>query len=274
MRVCRVLALRSFSARLEHVSTSGTTADHSTAMSHGMMRQPVFVTTHWSVVLTAGRSDTTRARIALEKLCQTYWYPLYAYVRRRGYSPEDAQDLTQEFFACLLERNAVATVAPEKGRFRSFLLASMNHFLADEWDKARAQKRGGGKVMLLDFQTAETRLGEHTAAGLTPEQAFEQRWAIALLEHVYRQLEQEHREQGKAALFDALRYTLTGSSRSAPYADLARKLDLTEGAVKVAVHRLRQRYRVLLRQAIADTVSSPEEVEDELRYLFRTLAGG
>ncbi len=235
--------------------------------------QSVFVTTHWSVVLTAARSDTTRARAALENLCQTYWHPLYTYVRRRGYSPEDAQDLTQAFFTRLLERNAVATVAPEKGRFRSFLLASLNHFLADEWDKARAQKRGGGKVISLDLQSAETKLGEIPVENFTPEKAFEHRWAITLLEQVYQRLGEEYRAQGKTALFDTLRVSLAGKSDAAPYADLARQLNMNEGAVKVAVHRLRQRYRTLLRETIADTVSSPDEVEDELRYLFRTLAG-
>jgi RNA polymerase sigma factor (sigma-70 family) len=226
------------------------------------------------VVLTAGRSDTTHARAALENLCQAYWHPLYAYVRRRGYSPEDAQDLTQEFFARLLERNAVATVTPEKGRFRSFLLASMNHFLADEWDKARAQKRGGGKVICLDLQSAEMQLGEIPVKKHTPEKAFEHRWAITLLEQVYQHLGKEYREQGKAALFETLRVTLAGKSDAAPYAELARQLAMSEGAVKVAVHRLRQRYRALLRDTIADTVSGPDEVEDELRYLFRTLADG
>ena len=225
------------------------------------------------MVLTAGRNDTTRARAALENLCQTYWHPLYAYVRRRGYSSEDAQDLTQAFFARLLERNSVAAVAPEKGRFRSFLLASMNHFLSDEWDKARAQKRGGGKVISLDLQNAETKLGEIPVENFTPEKAFEHRWAITLLEQVYQQLGKEYRAQGKAMLFDTLRITLAGKSEAAPYAELGRQLDMNEGAIKVAVHRLRRRYRTLLREIIADTVSSPNEVEDELRYLFRTLAG-
>jgi DNA-directed RNA polymerase specialized sigma24 family protein len=162
--------------------STGHTPHPSTSSAQGRAaRHPAFVTTQWTVVLTAARSDTPRARAALENLCQTYWHPLYAYVRRRGFSPEDAQDLTQEFFARLLERKAVATVAPEKGRFRSFLLASMNHFLADEWDKARARKRGGGRVRSMDLQTAETRLGDALAANLTPETAFEQRWAITLL---------------------------------------------------------------------------------------------
>ncbi|MGB8370603.1 MAG: RNA polymerase sigma factor [Limisphaerales bacterium] len=257
------------------MSTSTQATPPGTASSdHSAPRQSAFVTTHWSVVLTAGRNDTTRARAALENLCQTYWPPLYAYVRRRGHSPEDAQDLTQAFFARLLERNAVAAVAPEKGRFRSFLLASLNHFLSDEWDKARAQKRGGGKVIPLDLQSAETRLGEIPVENFTPEKAFEHRWAITLLEQVYQRLGEEYRAQGKGTLFDALRTTLAGASDAAPYAELARQLDMTEGAVKVAVHRLRQRYRELLRDTIADTVSTPDEVEDELRYLFRTLAGG
>jgi RNA polymerase sigma factor (sigma-70 family) len=254
------------------MSSQATGAGTTTPGNEPSPRQ-VFVTTHWSVVLTAGRSDTTRARAALENLCQTYWHPLYAYVRRRGHSSEDSQDLTQAFFARLLERNAVAAVAPEKGRFRSFLLASLNHFLSDEWDKARAQKRGGGKVISLDLQSAETRLGEIPVENFTPEKAFEHRWAITLLEQVYQRLGEEYRAQGKGTLFDALRTTLAGASDAAPYAELARQLDMSEGAVKVAVHRLRQRYRALLRDTIADTVSTPDEVEDELRYLFRTLAG-
>ena len=254
-------------------TSSSTTPAGSTSSAKRSTRQSVFVTTHWSVVLTAARSDTTRARAALENLCQAYWHPLYAYVRRRGYSPEDAQDLTQAFFARLLKGNAVATVAPEKGRFRSFLLASMNHFLADEWDKARAQKRGGGRLISFDLQSAETRLGEIPVENFTPEKAFEHRWATTLLEQVYQRLRDGYAAQGKAALFDTLRITLAGKSIAAPYAELARQLNMNEGAVKVAVHRLRQRYRALLREIIADTVSTADEVEDELRYLFRTLAG-
>jgi RNA polymerase sigma factor (sigma-70 family) len=235
-------------------------------------RAGCFVTTHWSVVLTAGRSDTPRARAALETLCQSYWHPLYAYVRRRGYSPEDAQDLTQEFFARLLEHNRVGSVNPEKGRFRSFLLACMNHFLSDEWDKARAQKRGGGKVRFLDLREAETKLDQQSAATLTPEKAYERRWAITLLEQVYQRLAQDYARQDKMALFEVLRGSLAGAGGTAPYAELARQLSMTEGAVKVAVHRLRHRYRELLRETIAETVSTPEEAEDELLYLQRTLA--
>ena len=237
-------------------------------------RRQAFVTTHWSVVLTAARSDTTHARDALAKLCQTYWHPLYAYVRRRGYSPEDAEDLTQGFFAALLERKAVTTVGPDKGQFRSFLLASLNHFLSDEWDKARAQKRGGGKLVSFDTQTAETWLGQVPSQNLTPEKAFELRWAITLLEQVYRKLEDEHRRQGKAEVFDTLRTTLAGPGEAAPYAEMGRRLGMNEGAVKVAVHRLRQRYRALLRETIAETVATDSEVEEELRYLWRIVAGG
>jgi RNA polymerase sigma factor (sigma-70 family) len=237
-------------------------------------RGHAFVTTHWSVVLTAGRSDTTRAQDALAKLCQTYWHPLYAYIRRRGQSPEDAEDLTQGFFAHLLAHNAVATVSRDKGRFRSFLLASLNHFLSDEWDKARAQKRSAGKIVSLDTKCAETWLSQQPSATLTPEKAFELRWAITLLEQVYQRLEAEHRQQGKGELFEALRTTLAGPGNSAPYAELAARLALNEGAVKVAVHRLRQRYRTLLRETIAETVASEAEVEEELRYLMRVLAGG
>ncbi|MGC3959421.1 MAG: sigma-70 family RNA polymerase sigma factor [Verrucomicrobiota bacterium] len=236
---------------------------------------PAFVTTHWSVVLTAAQSsDTARAHDALAKLCQIYWHPLYAYVRRRGYSPEDAQDLTQGFFAHLLARNAVATVSPDKGRFRSFLLASLNHFLADEWDKARAQKRAAAQTISFDSDRAEAWLRDQPAQNFTPEQAFERRWAITLLEQVYRQLEEEHRQQGKAELFAVLRLTLAGPGEAAPYAELAAQLGLSEAAVKVTVHRLRQRYRTLLRATIAETVNTPAEVEDELRHLIKILAGG
>ena len=232
-----------------------------------------FVTTHWSVVLSAARNDTTQAHDALAKLCQTYWHPLYTYVRRRGYSAEDAEDLTQGFFAALLQRKAVSTVSPDKGRFRSFLLASLNHFLCDEWDKARAQKRGAGKVVSFDTQAAETWLNQVPSENLTPEKAFELRWAITLLEQVYRTLEKEHQQQGKGEVFDALRSTLAGPGSSVPYAELAQRLGLNEGGVKVAVHRLRQRYRALLRQTIAQTVANDAEVEEELRYLLRIVAG-
>lgn len=240
-----------------------------------MSRSPVFVTTHWSVVLTAGRTDTTSARDALAKLCQSYWYPLYAYVRRRGYSPEDAEDLTQEFFARFLEQNWVERADREKGRFRTFLLSAMSYFLSNEWDKARAQKRGGGVPLLpLEFDVAETRYSREPVDNVTPEQHFERRWVLALLEQVLNRLRTEYEQDGKAELFAALNPCLVGDGTSQPYAALAAKLGMSEGAVKSAVHRLRQRYRQLLREEIANTVAGPAEVDGELRHLFAVLAGG
>jgi len=232
-----------------------------------------FALTHWSVVVAAGGSDSTHARTALEKLCRTYWQPIYAFVRRQGHSPHDAQDLTQEFFARLLEKKSLADVDRAKGRFRSFLLASLKHFLANEWDKARAEKRGGGQVLIpIDPHTAETSCGVDPADGVTAEKVFERRWALTLLDHVLQRLREEHVGDGKEALFEQLKLTLTEASRSVPYAEIAARLDMSEGAVKVAVHRLRQRYRELLRLEIAETVTSPAEVEEEIRALFSALA--
>jgi RNA polymerase sigma-70 factor (ECF subfamily) len=225
-------------------------------------------------VLTAARSDTPRARAALENLCQTYWPPLYIYVRRRGYSPEDAQDLTQAFFAKLLEKKQLAVADPAEGRFRSFLLASLKHFLANEWDRAKARKRGGGQVLIpIDVGTAETSCGLDPADNLTAEKIFERRWALTLLEQVLRRLRAEYMHDDREELFEQLKPTLTEASRSVRYAEIATRLGTTEGAVKVAVHRLRQRYRELLRAEIADTVASSGEVEDEIRNLFAALAG-
>lgn len=226
------------------------------------------------MVVAAGRSDTTRARDALGKLCQTYWLPLYAYVRRVGHSPEDAQDLTQEFFARLLERNTFAQADPERGRFRSFLLASLKNFLASEWEKARAQKRGGGAQMIsLQLDTAETRCARLAAPGDTPDRAFDRQWALALLDAVLGRLRQEYTDAGREHLFVGLKDTLSGGRSEIPYRDLGAQLGMSEGAVKVAAHRLRQRYRELLREEIANTVSGPEQVEEELRQLFAALSG-
>lgn len=232
----------------------------------------VFATTHWSVVLAAGRSDIPQAQDALEKLCQIYWYPLYAYVRRRGYSPADAEDLTQQFFAWLLERDWLGRADQQRGRFRSFLLTSISNFLANEWDKARTQKRGGGRVVSLQRDEAETRCTREPVDNLTPEQSFEWRWALTLLEQVMNRLNAEFARDGKTELFEALKPCLLGERAAQPYAALASKLAMTEGSVKVAVHRLRQKYRQLLRNEIANTVAKPEEVEEELRYLFAVLA--
>jgi RNA polymerase sigma factor (sigma-70 family) len=213
-------------------------------------------------VLKAASSDTSDARQALAKLCQTYWYPLYAYVRRRNYSPPDAEDLTQEFFARFLQHRWVDDADREKGRFRTFLLSAMNHFLANEWNKARAQKRGGGATLLpLEFGTAETRYSREPADSVTPEQVFERRWALALLETVVHRLQAEYEQDGKTELFAALNPCLVGDRTAQPYEELARKLGVNEGTIKSAVYRLRQRYRQLLRDEIAQTVAGPDEVD-------------
>lgn len=255
----------------------------STSQTHpGSTAQPpgaapgasVFVTTQWTAVLTAGRRDTTRARVALEQLCCNYWPPLYAFVRRQGHSPEDAQDLTQEFFARLLARNSFALADPQRGRFRSFLLASLKHFLAHEWEKARAQKRGGrAQVISLDLDTAETRCVQPASPGDTPDRAFDRQWALAVLDLVLGRLRKEYADSGRDGLFVGLKDTLIGGRSEIPYRELGKWTGMSEGAVKVAAHRLRQRYRELLREEIANTVAGPEQVEEELRQLFAALSG-
>jgi RNA polymerase sigma-70 factor (ECF subfamily) len=239
------------------------------------MGQPIFATTRWSMVLSAGREEeSTQCRAALEKLCRTYWYPLYAYVRRRGHSPADSQDFTQEFFARLLETQSLANADPNRGRFRSFLLCAMNRFLIDEWEKGRAQKRGGGSFHFsLDVAMAEQRFDLEPADPAAPEKLFDRQWAVSLLEAVLIRLEEEYQGHEKKDLFEALKGTLTGSSLDQPYAELAKALGMSENLVKVSIHRLRKRYRELLQEEIAHTVDSPEEVREEMRYLFQVLSG-
>jgi RNA polymerase sigma-70 factor (ECF subfamily) len=250
-----------------------TKSSRSRASTEAAGHAGAFVTTRWSVVLTAGRSDTTRAQSALTTLCRSYWYPLYTYVRRRGYSSHDAQDLTQEFFARLLEHNWLARASRERGRFRTFLLSALSHFLANEWDKARAQKRGGAVEFLpLQLNAAETRYGAEPPDPVTPEQCYERRWALTLLDNVLLRLGAEYAEDQKGNLFGALKPCLVGERQAQPYSVLGSKLGMSEGAVKVAVHRLRQRYREILKDEIAQTVSVPEEVEEEMRYLMAVLA--
>lgn len=233
-----------------------------------------FVATRWTVVLTAGRSQTTHGRDALAQLCQMYWYPLYAHVRRKGYSPPDAEDLTQAFFARVLTERFVASANREKGRFRSFLLTRLNHFLADEWDRLKAQKRGGGaRLLSMEIAAAETQFQLEPVDSRSPDKLYERRWAVTLLEQVFERLRQEYEQAGKAILFDAVKSCLAQARAAVPYAEVGAQLGLSEGALRVAVHRLRQRYRELLRAEVADTVSSAEEVEEELRYLFHVLAG-
>lgn len=234
-----------------------------------------FAQTHWSVVLSAADPhNSSRARESLEMLCRAYWPALYAFVRRQGAGPHDAQDLTQAFFARLLEKDYLKAVDPAKGRFRSFLLAALKHFLSNERDRARAKKRGGGQVILgIDFQDGETHYGFEPVEHQTPETIFERRWASALLERTLARLRADYTSQGKAGLFDELKATLTGHHGSLSYAALAARLDLSEAAVKMAVHRLRQRYREALRAEVAETVATPDQVEDELREVLRVFSG-
>jgi RNA polymerase sigma-70 factor (ECF subfamily) len=227
-----------------------------------------FLTTHWSVIVSARAPDSKTAKAALESLCSTYWYPLYAFVRRLGYSPHDAEDLIQGFFAQCIEKDYLRAADQDKGRFRSFLLLALKRFLANEWDRARTRKRGGDRqIISLD---AEERYAAEPAESLTPDKLFERRWAMTLLENVLAKLKTEQAAAGRLAIFTELQPVLT--SRGTPYAELAKRLGLTESAIKVAVHRLRQRYRELLEQEIANTVSSPAEIEEERRYLLRILS--
>lgn len=248
--------------------------DSSVATARNAAEPARFATTRWSVVLHAGRSDSTGTNDALANLCRTYWFPLYAHVRRRGHRPHDAEDLTQAFFARLLAQRTLARADPARGRFRSFILAVLDRFLADEWDKVRAQKRGGGQAFVsLDVAAAERRLELEAADNGSPDRAFDRRWANALLEDVLQQLQSEYAAAGRAGLFEALKPTLVGIRESQPYAELAARLGSSEGALKVAVHRLRKRYRELLEAGIADTVTTPEEANEEKRHLLRALAG-
>ena len=234
----------------------------------------MFATTHWSVVLAAGQGDSTSAHAALSYLCQLYWYPLYAYVRRYGHSPHDAQDLTQEFFARLLAGNWLAKADHQRGRFRSFLLMAMQRFMINEWRKGHVQKRGGHQATLsLDDDAAEHRYQLEPAETSTPETFFERGWALALLDSALLELEQAYARAGKMAWLEAMRPALTLERAAIRYAEIAARLDLTETAARVAVHRLRQEYRRLIRSAVASTVASPAEVDEEMRHLFQVLAG-
>jgi RNA polymerase sigma factor (sigma-70 family) len=228
-----------------------------------------FATTRWTVVIAAGRRSTPDAEQALEELCRTYWYPLYAYVRRHGHTREDAEDLTQEFFARLLEKNYLEGLDSQKGKFRAFLLAALKHFLANEWDRATRKKRGGTTKMLsLDWQHADTRYQIEPSDELSPDKLYDRMWAVALLERVIQRLREESIAEGKGKLFEELRPFLMIGKSAIPYAQAAAALGLTEGAVRVAVHRLRQRYRALLREEISQTLSDPAQVEDEMQALF------
>jgi RNA polymerase sigma-70 factor (ECF subfamily) len=230
-----------------------------------------FATTHWSLVVAAAHDSQPDAEAALATLCETYWYPLYYYVRRRGHRAEEAMDLTQEFFATLLEKEYLRAADRERGRFRSFLLASLTHFLAKEWRRASAQKRGGGRTPLpLDLQTGESRYSQEPSHDATPEKAFERRWALLVLERALSKLRDEYAAGGKADLFRRLAGFL-GGEKSVPYKQVAADVGMTEAAVKVAVHRLRRRCRQVLRAEVAQTVADPADVDAELRDLMAAV---
>lgn len=234
----------------------------------------MFFTTRWSVVLAAQDRASPGSAEALETLCRAYWYPLYAYVRRRGYAREDGEDLVQGFFARFLQRNDLAGLGAERGRFRAYLLASLKHFLANEWDKTQRQKRGGQVTHLsLDWQDAHERYHLEPADELSPDRVYDREWAVALLDRVLSRLRDDSAAEGKARLFEQLRPVLMVGREAVPYARLATELGLSEGAARVTVHRLRRRYRELLRDEIAQTLADPSQVEEEIRALFAAFAG-
>ena len=234
-----------------------------------------FVTTRWSVIVRAGETDPgDEGRLALESLCSTYWYPLYAYVRRLGHSPEDSQDVVQSFFVYLLERRLVAKADPDHGHFRSFLLGALKNFMANQWRHECAAKRGGGQEMLsFDAETAEGRYLSEPVEVVDPRLLYEQAWAMAVLAEAVARLEKEFIESGKGEVFAALACYLQGDRGNETYAEVGVRLSMSEGAVKVAVMRLRRRCRELLRSAVADTVSNPLDVDEDLRRLQSVLKG-
>lgn len=232
-----------------------------------------FATTHWSIILAASDSASSQHEPALSSLCQTYWFPLYAYLRRRGHDSHQAEDYTQGFFAGILERKALQKADPKYGKFRSFLLASLKNFLADEWDRDRAQKRGGDKkVLSLDFNAAASRYEQDPAHHMSPEKLFERSWALTVLSRAMERLKAESTLSDKQQLFDCLKIYLAAEKNAVPYKDVATKLNMTEGAVKVTVHRIRRRYRELVRHEIAQTVTTEAQVDEEIRDLFAALA--
>jgi len=237
------------------------------------VEQGHFATTHWSIVLKAADPAAPGSAEALQTLCATYWYPLYAFVRRQGHSADEAEDLTQAFFARVLEKHYLADVGPEKGKFRSFLLVCIKRFLANEWDRKTAQKRGGGKKLIsIDLGDAEERYRLEPSHEVTAEKIFERRWALLVLERALAKLADEMKSLGKSRLFDALKVYLAAEATAPPHAQTAKALGMSEGAVKVAVHRLRERYRAILRQEIAGTLDDPARVEEEIACLFAALS--
>jgi len=248
-------------------------ADRSSPAAESHSGPRGFCTTHWSVVLAAGGSAVPGALDALEKLCRAYWYPLYSFIRRRGYNPHDAQDLTQSFFAELVESRFLRAADHDRGRFRSFLLVRLKHFLSDERKKAQAQKRGGGQTVLsLDVEMAEERYGSEPTTALTPEVIFDRRWAMMVLEQTVARLRREYVAAGRVELFEELKHFQPGEESDRSYLEVAARLGLSEGAVKSAIWRLRRRHVDLLRDEIAQTISTPAEVDEEIRYLITMVS--
>lgn len=232
----------------------------------------VFVTTHWSIVLSAQAHLGTRSSEALEALCRSYWYPLYAYVRWSGHSPADAEDLTQAFFACLLEKDYLRAADREKGRFRTFLLMALKRFMANEYDRAHAKKRGGFTQFLpIDHDFAESRYAADPATGVDPERVFDRHWARTVLDRTLARLREEYATTGRAQLFEHLANSLDKDSSALSYAEIAHRLNLTEAAVKMAVYRMRRRYRELLLSEITQTVANPQDAQHELQQLFEAF---
>jgi RNA polymerase sigma factor (sigma-70 family) len=237
---------------------------------HGRSR---FATTHWSVVLAAGSPESSGYQQALETLCQTYWFPLYAYLRRHGYDTHQAEEHTQAFFARILEKQHLRLADPQRGKFRSFLLAALKHFLADERDRARAKKRGGGrKVLSINLHEAESQYALEPADKLSPEKLFDKSWALTVLERTMARLKAELAAKNKQNLFEHLKIHLTAEKGSIPYRRVAAELGMTEGSARVAVHRLRRRYRKLLRDEIIQTVAAEDQIDEEINNLFAALA--
>jgi DNA-directed RNA polymerase specialized sigma24 family protein len=260
------------------VETRAAGAENSTMKPGPILRdgspggEPAFTTTHWSVVLAAGQGDSPNAQVALEQLCRTYWYPLYAHVRRRGYNRYDAQDLTQEFFARLLAKRWMQAADRGRGRFRTFLLAALNHFLANEWDRGHCAKRGGDRPHLpFDTVAAENLYGLEAGHHLSADEVYEWSWALRFLDQVRTRLRSEYAAQGRADRFDLMERFLPGEPGSLSYAQAAAQLGIPEGTLKSDVHRLKKRYGQLLREEIAHIVAGPEEIDDELRHLIAVV---
>jgi len=231
-----------------------------------------FTTTHWSVVLTCGTGDTVRSGAAMEQLCRPYWYPLYAYVRRRGHPVEEAKDLTQEFFARLIEKGWVTAADANKGRFRTFLLTALNHFLAKEWRRERAAKRGGGSRPIFLDDTAEARYINEPAYGTNPQRLYERRWALSVFDQALHRLRAQYVTLGKEQHYECFKKFLSIQPGDGEYAAVGQELEMSPGAVAAAVHRLRQQYRDAVRAEVSQTVESPGELEEEMRWLLQALS--